>query len=75
MSDTFDTNLLSQIKPLDRKLSISKEFVRDERKQRRDDHGKQSHSVMKQPEKDVHEERRNPPPPDGTDKRKIDIII
>jgi hypothetical protein len=74
MSDTFDTNLLSQVKALDRKLSISKEFIGPGRKQKQDEHKKGNNFMMKQPQKGVHEEK-----PDSDfiekDKNKIDIVI
>jgi hypothetical protein len=75
MSDTFDTNLLSQVKPLDRKLSISKEFVGTIRKQKQGDHRKGNNFMMKQHEEGVHEERENAPSIDPADIRTIDITI
>ena len=57
MSDTFDTNLLSQVKALDRKLSISKEFIGPGRKHKQNEHKKGHYFMMKQPQRDVYEEK------------------
>ncbi|MBA4416627.1 MAG: hypothetical protein C0392_01760 [Syntrophus sp. (in: bacteria)] len=74
MSDTFDTNLLSQVKALDRKLSISKEFMSPGKKHKQGEHKKGNYFMMKQPQEGVHEEKANSDSIEIS-KNKIDIII
>ncbi len=67
MSDSFDSNLLSQVNPLDRKLSISKEFVGTVRKQKRDEQRKGNHFLMKKREEGVYAENENTASPAQSD--------
>ena len=74
MSDGFDTNLLSQVTALDRKLSISKERVSLFRKPKGDHHKKEDDSRKETPPDDTaaHSGNRGSP---GGEEGKIDITI
>ncbi|MDD3846009.1 MAG: hypothetical protein PHC90_06560 [Syntrophorhabdaceae bacterium] len=77
MDETFEVNLLRNVQPTDRKLSVSKEFVgpKDrEEKSRRDPH---DHRGRETAEKPVKTYGKDPGKPADEDLRpgKIDITI
>jgi len=75
MSEPFDVNLLSNVQALDKKLSISKEFVQLKRKnisgRRKKSGNYQAKRLLAEPDGDDHD--------DGVDedvsKRTIDITV
>jgi hypothetical protein len=74
MSDGFDTNLLSQVTALDRKMSIGKERVSLFQKPKHDEHKKGNDPSQEKPGGDAGGQSGNRSSP-GHDEGKIDITI
>ncbi|OPY73284.1 MAG: hypothetical protein A4E64_02615 [Syntrophorhabdus sp. PtaU1.Bin058] len=75
MGEPFDVNLLSNVQALDKKLSISKEFVQLKRKNISDRKKRSGHYQAKrllvEPDGDDHDDNAD----EDVSKRKIDITV